>query len=183
VLDEPDVAGCDEAGRGPLAGHGIAGLADSKALAPARRERLAGAIQACARWSLVAVGPEEIDGTNILAASLAGMRAALERLEPAPPRAVVDGDRLPGGLPCPAEAWVRGDARHAAVAAASILAKVERDRFMRALALEFPEYGFDRHFGYPTAEHLEALWRHGPCPAHRRTFRPVAEALAQGRLW
>lgn len=194
MADEPGVAGCDEAGRGPLAGpvvcaaavlpegHGISGLRDSKALAPARRERLGELIRERAQWTVVVVGPEEVDGLNVLAASLAGMARALGALDPAPSRAVVDGDRLPPGLRLPAEAWVRGDSRHAAVAAASILAKTERDRIMRALDLEYPEYGFGRHFGYPTPEHLAALRLHGPCPAHRRTFAPVAEALAQGAL-
>lgn len=194
MVDEPGVAGCDEAGRGPLAGpvvcaavvlpegHGISGIRDSKTLAPARRDALAAMIRERAQWQVVAVGADEVDELNVLAASLAGMARALAALSPSPSRAVVDGDRLPPGLPVPAEAWVKGDARHAAVAAASILAKTERDRLMLRLAEDFPQYGFDRNFGYPTPGHLEALRRHGPCPAHRRSFGPVAEALAQAVL-
>jgi ribonuclease HII len=194
MTDEPGVAGCDEAGRGPLAGpvvcaavvlperHGIGGLRDSKALSASRRELLAAMVRERARWALAVVPPAEVDAMNVLAATLAGMARAIAALDPAPERAVVDGDRVPPGLGVPAEAWVRGDARHAAVAAASILAKTERDRLMRELDLDYPKYGFARHFGYPTPEHLAALRSHGPCPAHRRTFAPVVEAMAQGAL-
>ncbi|MGE0002744.1 MAG: ribonuclease HII, partial [Fimbriimonadaceae bacterium] len=142
MVDEPGVAGCDEAGRGPLAGpvvcaavvlpagHGIKGLGDSKALSAAARERLFDLVVARAENCIVEVSPGEIDGTNILRASLAGMSRAVAGLPRSPLRAIVDGDHAPLDMPCECEAWVKGDARHAAVAAASILAKVTRDRLM-----------------------------------------------------
>ncbi|TSE20499.1 Ribonuclease HII [Tepidimonas alkaliphilus] len=184
------VAGVDEAGRGPLAGPVVAaavildpgapidGVADSKALSPARRERLFDAIHARAR--AVAVGlasVEEIDRLNILQATLLAMQRAVAALSLRPTRVRVDGNRLPA-LPVPAEAVVGGDATVAAIAAASIVAKVTRDRLMDALHREYPDYGFDRHRGYGTAQHLQALSRLGPTPAHRRSFAPVARALA-----
>lgn len=195
MVDEPRVAGCDEAGRGPLAGpvvcaavvlpsrHGIEGLGDSKALSVAARERLFELVVARAENCIVEVSPEEIDGTNILRASLAGMSRAVAGLPRPPLRAIVDGDHVPLDMPCECEAWVKADARHAAVAAASILAKVTRDRLMIELAGQFPGYGFERNFGYPTPDHLVALRRIGPCPAHRTTFGPVREALNQPTLF
>ncbi len=180
------VAGVDEAGRGPLAGpvyaacvvlnprRGIDGLADSKVLSPRRREELAGRIRAEAlAWAVEAADVDEIDSLNILWATMAAMKRAVARLGMVPDEVLVDGNRLPPELPVPARAIVRGDATVPAISAASILAKVARDAHMIALHEAFPHYGFDRHKGYPTAEHFAALERHGPCPHHRRTFSPV----------
>lgn len=180
------VAGVDEAGRGPLAGpvvvaavilrpdHGLDGLDDSKRLTEARREALYPQILAGAlAWRVEFVQCAEIDALNILQATLAGMCRALRGLSPAAQRARIDGNQLPRDLPCPAEAVVGGDALEPAIMAASILAKVSRDRLMRELHLEYPQYGFDRHKGYPSRDHLAALEAHGPCPHHRRSFRPV----------
>ena len=180
------VAGVDEAGRGPLAGpvvvaavilrpdHGLDGLDDSKRLTEARREALYPRILGGAlAWRVESVECAEIDELNILQATLAGMCRALRGLSPAAQRARIDGNQLPRDLPCPAEAVVGGDALEPAIMAASILAKVSRDRLMRELHLEYPQYGFDRHKGYPSREHLAALEAHGPCPHHRRSFRPV----------
>ena len=180
------VAGVDEAGRGPLAGpvvvaavilrpdHGLDGLDDSKRLTEARREALYPQILAGAlAWRVEFVECAEIDELNILQATLAGMCRALRGLSPAAQRARIDGNQLPRDLPCPAEAVVGGDALEPAIMAASILAKVSRDRLMRELHLEYPQYGFDRHKGYPSRDHLAALEAHGPCPHHRRSFRPV----------
>lgn len=185
------VAGVDEAGRGPLAGpvavaavildpaRPVAGLGDSKALSAQRRERLAPLIQAQAlAWHLEWVWPEEIDRLNILHATMAGMSRSLRALSPVPVRALIDGNRLPRDLPCPAEALVKGDAREPAIMAASILAKVARDVYMRELEDTHPGYGFAVHKGYPTPEHLEALRRLGPCTAHRRSFAPVRALLS-----
>ncbi len=184
------VAGVDEAGRGPLAGpvvvaavilrpdHGVDGLDDSKRLTEARREALYPRILAGAlAWRVEFVEPAEIDTLNILQATLAGMGRALRGLTPAAQLARIDGNQLPRDLPCPAEAVVGGDALEPAIMAASILAKVSRDRAMRALHLEYPQYGFDRHKGYPSPAHLAALRAHGPCPHHRRSFRPVQQGL------
>ena len=187
------VAGVDEAGRGPLAGPVVAaavildpdrpidGLADSKKLTEAQREALYDAIVARAlAWSVVEIAPAEIDRLNILQATLLGMRRAVETLDPPPDRALVDGNRAPD-LPCPLRTLVGGDALEPAISAASILAKVTRDRLMRTLHERFPGYGFDRHKGYPTADHLDALARLGPCAEHRRSFAPVRNLL-QGDL-
>lgn len=180
------IAGVDEAGRGPLAGpvvvaavildprRPIAGLADSKTLSARRRTELAELIRARALGiSTVVVGVPEIEAENILGATLLGMRRALRALDPPAERALIDGDRLPPDLPCPARAIVRGDAREAAIAAASILAKVERDRLMLELHHCYPQYRFDLHKGYPTRLHFELLERYGPCPAHRGGFAPI----------
>ena len=185
------VAGVDEAGRGPLAGPVVVaavilpargvpdGLADSKVLDEARREALFPRILDCAvAHAVVVVGVEEIDRVNILQATLAGMRRALEALRPAAARALIDGNCLPKGLPCPAEALVGGDAREPAISAASILAKVTRDRLLVEAESRWPGYGFARHKGYGTPEHLEALARLGPCPEHRRSFAPVRALMA-----
>lgn len=180
------VAGVDEAGRGPLAGpvvvaavilrtdHLLDGLDDSKRLSEARREALYPQIlEAALAWRVEFVDTAEIDALNILQATLAGMCRALRALSPAAQLARIDGNQLPRDLPCPAEALVGGDGLEPAIMAASILAKVSRDRAMRELHLEYPQYGFDRHKGYPSREHLAALQAHGPCPQHRRSFRPV----------
>ena len=180
------LAGVDEAGRGPLAGpvvcacvilhprRPIQGLADSKALNERVRERLFPIIQArCLAWKVVFVQRDEIDELNILWATMAGMRRALAALDPAPTHAIIDGDRVPPDLCCPATALVKGDSLEPAIMAASILAKVSRDRHMLELSQRYPGYGFDRHKGYPTADHLQALDRLGPCPEHRLSFAPV----------
>ena len=187
------LAGVDEAGRGPLAGPVVAaavilplapaieGLDDSKRLAPAARARLAVQIRAGAlAWGLGWADPAEIDALNILEATLLAMRRALLAL-PIHPRAVqVDGNRAPStaglGLCGPLTTIVRGDAREAAIAAASILAKTWRDAFMVAADAREPGYGFARHKGYGTPQHLQALRRQGPCPLHRRSFEPVRSA-------
>lgn len=184
------LAGVDEAGRGPLAGpvsvaavildpnRPIAGLNDSKKLSEARREALFPLIQAQAlAWRIEFVDAAEIDDLNILQATLTGMRRALEGLSPAATFARIDGNRLPKGLPCPAETLVGGDAIEPAIMAASILAKVARDRRMLELHAQYPQYGFDQHKGYPSPVHLDALRVHGPCPEHRRSYAPVRAAL------
>ncbi len=185
------LCGVDEAGRGPLAGpvhaaavvldpdRPIAGLADSKLLSATRREALALQIREQALcWSVVAVEAAEIDAINILRASLQAMRRAVLSLQPLPRAVWVDGNQLPDldGHGFALRAVVGGDARVAAISAASILAKTARDARMRELALEHPGYGFERHMGYPTREHFEALARLGPCAVHRRSFGPVARA-------
>ena len=184
------VAGVDEAGRGPLAGPVMAaavilddlqpvrGLADSKQLSARRREALYEQIRARALCCCVAsASVEEIDVLNILQATMLAMRRAVEGLRLPPHRVVVDGNRTPA-LRMPVAALVGGDARMAAISAASILAKVERDRWCLHLHEQHPLYGFDSHKGYSTAEHLNALQRHGPCAAHRRSFAPVRLAAA-----
>jgi len=184
------IAGVDEAGRGPLAGPVIAaavildparpipGLADSKTLGPARRERLAAAVRTQSlAWALGRADVAEIDRLNILQAALLAMRRAVAALNVAPEKVLVDGNRCPR-LNCPCEAIVKGDAIVPAISAASILAKVARDAELLQLHERYPHYDFARHKGYPTAAHLAALRRHGPCPEHRRSFAPVA-ALAQ----
>lgn len=184
------LAGVDEAGRGPLAGpvvvaavvlHGarnIDGLADSKILTARRRTELAARIRdSAAEVAVVSLTPGEIDELNILQASLEGMRRAVSALAAPPSRVAVDGNRRPE-LDCPCEAVVGGDATVPAISAASILAKVARDEYMIALEERYPGYGFARHKGYPTREHLEALYRLGPCPEHRRSFAPVRAVLS-----
>lgn len=182
------VAGVDEAGRGPLAGpvvaaavilderQPIAGLADSKKLSAARRDQLYDEIRAKALCCCVAqASAEEIDRLNILQATLLAMQRAVAGLRLKPGLVLVDGNRLPL-LEMRAEAIVKGDAKVAAISAASILAKVTRDRGLALLDQRYPQYGFARHKGYGTAEHLQALRVHGPCPEHRRSFAPVAQA-------
>ena len=182
------VAGVDEAGRGPLAGpvvaaavilddcQPIAGLADSKKLSAARREALYDEIRAKALCCCIAqASVEEIDRLNILQATLLAMQRAVAGLRLKPGLVLVDGNRLPL-LEMRAEAIVKGDAKVAAISAASILAKVARDRGLEQLDRLHPQYGFIRHKGYGTPEHLQALRVHGPCPEHRRSFAPVAEA-------
>ncbi len=187
------IAGIDEAGRGPLAGpvvaaavildpaRPIAGLRDSKLLSAARRDELAVVIRARAlAWSVAAADVDEIDALNIRQATLLAMRRACEDLDVAPDEAWVDGDRCPA-LACPARAIVKGDRDVAAISAASILAKTARDALLVELDRVYPAYGFARHKGYGTAEHLAALAALGPCPAHRRSFAPVAQAASSGR--
>ncbi len=183
--------GVDEVGRGPLIGDVVAaavildpdnpieGLADSKALTEKKRERLYGEIKEKAlAWCVAAATPAEIDELNILHASMLAMQRAVEGLSIAPDYALVDGNRCPA-LACPSEPVVKGDAKVAEISAASILAKVDRDRQMLALHQQHPDYGFDRHKGYPTPQHLEALERLGALPEHRRSFRPVRLRLEQ----
>ncbi len=184
------IAGVDEAGRGPLAGPVVAaavilnpakrirGLADSKVLSPQKRERLHDEIMDKALCCAIALATvQEIDTLNILQATLLAMRRAVEGLRLTPQRVLVDGDRLPR-LSLPAQAIVRGDATVQAIAAASILAKVHRDRLCVRLHQHWPQYGFDAHKGYATAGHLQALQAHGPCAEHRRSFAPVRLAEA-----
>jgi len=179
------VAGVDEAGRGPLAGpvvaaavilddtQPIAGLGDSKKLSERVRERLFDEIRAKALCSVIAeASVDEIDELNILGATMLAMRRAVEGLRLKPGKVLVDGNRLPP-LKVPAEAIVKGDAKVAAISAASILAKVHRDRLCLDLHARYPQYGFATHKGYPTADHLAALQQHGACPEHRRSFGPV----------
>ncbi len=179
------IAGVDEAGRGPLAGPVVAaavmlndfkpikGLNDSKVLSPLTRERLFDEIHAKALCFCIAqASVEEIDTLNILQATMLAMQRAVEGLRLRPNKVLVDGNRLPI-LKVAAEAIVKGDARVRAISAASILAKVHRDRLCLALHREHPQYGFDGHKGYPTPAHLAALKTHGACPHHRRSFAPV----------
>lgn len=183
----PGWCGIDEAGRGPLAGsvvaaavvldpaYPIAGLNDSKKLSATRRETLATQIYAHAiTWGVGYATPAEIDQVNILQATFLAMRRALAALKVRPLGALVDGNRDPG-LGLPTELVVRGDSQIACIAAASILAKTVRDNEMKSFHEQFPLYGFDRHSGYPTKEHLTALSAHGPCTIHRRSFSPLAQ--------
>jgi len=183
------LAGVDEAGRGPLAGpvvaaavilddlHPIRGLADSKLLSPGRREKLFDEIRAKALCvSIAEASVEEIDRLNILQATMLAMKRAVEGLRLLPQNVLVDGNRLPV-LKVPAEAIVKGDAKVPAISAASIVAKVQRDRLCAELHAQWPDYGFDVHKGYPTPVHLEALRRLGACPAHRRSYAPVRDAI------
>jgi ribonuclease HII len=190
VWDVPGlVAGVDEAGRGPLMGpvvaaavilddlHPIKGLADSKKLTALRREKLYDEIRAKALcFSIAQASAAEIDEINILQATMLAMRRAVEGLRLKPAKVLVDGNRIPT-LVIVAEAIVGGDALVPAISAASILAKVWRDRWCQEMDLAYPQYGFASHKGYGTAEHLVALQQHGACPEHRRTFAPVARVL------
>ncbi len=185
------ICGVDEAGRGPLAGpviaaavilgpgHGIAGLDDSKKLSPSRRAELAARIRHRAvAWATAGASVEEIDGLNILQATLLAMRRAVEGLWVAPAEVLVDGLHCPA-IRHPVRAIVRGDSTVPEISAASILAKTARDAVMLELHALYPEYGFDRHKGYPTTAHLAALRKHGVTAVHRRSFAPVR---AQVRL-
>ena len=188
------IAGVDEVGRGPLAGPVMAcavildparippGLCDSKALSPKRREALAALIPQTALVGYGSASVAEIETHNILAASHLAMVRALADLPQPPDFALIDGNRLPRDLPCPAQAIVKGDARSASIAAASIVAKVWRDRVMVDLAQQHPGYGWDRNAGYPTAEHLDGLKCHGVTPHHRRTFAPIHKMLWQEKI-
>ena len=190
VWDTPGlIAGVDEAGRGPLAGPVVAaavildeknpipGLADSKTLTALRREKLFDEIRAKALCcSIAEASVEEIDRLNILQATMLAMRRAVEGLRLKPAKVLIDGNRIPV-MDVLAEAIVKGDALIPAISAASILAKVSRDRWCAELDLAYPQYGFAGHKGYGTAEHLAALREHGACPQHRKTFSPVAQVL------
>jgi ribonuclease HII len=188
------VCGVDEAGRGPLAGAVVAGavvldpsnpidgLKDSKKLSAARREFLFGQIQLKAKaWGIGEASPAEIDQINILQATMLAMRRAIEdlatRLGSWPDKALIDGNRCPE-LPIAAEAIVKGDTKEPAISAASILAKVTRDRQMMVLHEQYPEYGFAQHMGYPTEAHFAALQEFGACAEHRRSFSPVRNVIA-----
>lgn len=183
------VAGVDEAGRGPLAGPVIAaavildpekpiqGLADSKKLTEKQRERLFEEIRTKAlSWSVARARVREIDDINILQASLLAMQRAVTQLLIAPQLVLVDGNQCPA-MPCPARAIVRGDQTEPAISAASIVAKVLRDRYMKLLDKRYPMYGFAKHKGYPTVSHVAALHEHGVSRVHRLSFRPVAQVL------
>jgi ribonuclease HII len=186
------IVGIDEAGRGPLAGPVVvgavilpanfvlSGLNDSKKLTAKARERLYAEITTHPdiRWTSIAISPQEIDRLNILGATHSGMRAVIEQLSSRPAHALIDGLPVPN-FPCPQTALVGGDGISLSIAAASIIAKVERDRIMLECDGLYPEYGFAKHKGYPTREHFAKLRAHGPCPIHRRSFAPVAQA----ELW
>ncbi|MCS7272660.1 MAG: ribonuclease HII [Fimbriimonadales bacterium] len=182
------IAGVDEAGRGPIAGpvvaacvvlpkaHSIEGIADSKRLSPAQREQLFAQIrQVAVAWAVGIASPREIERLNILQASLLAMRRAVLSLSLMPQRVLIDGKHLIPNLPLPQQAVVDGDALEECIAAASIVAKVVRDRIMIELDRLYPQYGFAQHKGYPTALHLERLMQYGVCPAHRRTYMPVRQ--------
>ena len=193
------VCGVDEAGRGPLAGpvyaaavildpaRRVNGLADSKVLTAERRELLAARVKERAvAWAIAFATVEEIDRLNIFHASMLAMRRAVEQLKVRPQEAWIDGNACPQGLGCAARAFVDGDALHKPISAASILAKTARDAEMTALHERYPQYGFDKHKGYSTAEHFAALGRLGPCEIHRRSFYPVGVFYQQdlfARSW
>lgn len=191
------LAGVDEAGRGPLAGpvvaaavvfdrafveaeiHGrIAGLTDSKQLSAAQRERFFQILTGspAVAFAVAMCDAALIDEINILKATHRAMREALLKLVPLPDQALIDGLPVPG-LPCPATAIVGGDGRSISIAAASVIAKVIRDRMMVEYDRQYPQYGFNRHKGYGTRAHTEALLQYGPCPIHRRSFRPVSDTV------
>ena len=190
-------AGIDEAGRGPLAGDVFAaavildperpidGLADSKTLSAARRESLALRIREEAlAWSIASASVAEIDQLNILAATMLAMKRAFEGLtasgeRPAAELVLVDGNQVPKGLSVPCHAVVKGDALHACISAASILAKTARDAQLLQLHEQYPQYAFDQHKGYGTALHLARLKAHGPCPVHRSTFAPIRKLITE----
>ncbi len=181
------IAGVDEAGRGPLAGPVVVaavafrdrrypdGIDDSKKLAVAARERLFDAILERASVSVAVASRERIDRMNILRASLWAMSRAVAGLAETPDHVLVDGNMVPPDLACACETIVGGDGLCISIAAASIVAKVTRDRLMTAVGRAYPDYGFERHMGYSTPAHFAALRQHGPCPHHRRSFAPVRE--------
>ena len=185
----PLIAGVDEAGRGPLAGPVavaavilseplcIEGLKDSKQLSHVKRMALAEQIrQHAVAWSVVLVSAAEIDEINILAATMVGMKRAVEALQPVPTEVLIDGNKVPD-IALSARAIVGGDKTEPAISAASILAKTTRDILMLKMHEQYGQYGFDRHKGYPTKQHIAALQEFGPCPEHRRSFAPVRRAL------
>lgn len=189
------IAGVDEAGRGPLVGSVVAaavildpnqpieGLNDSKKLTEKKREKLFVEIQEKAlAWSIAEASAKEIDEINILQASLLAMRRAVEGLAVLPEHVLVDGNKVPQGLVVSCDAVVGGDALHAEISAASILAKVTRDRQMVEMDAQYPEYGFAKHKGYPTKAHFEAIAAHGVIDEHRRSYAPVRKALEQLEL-
>lgn len=184
------IAGVDEAGRGPLVGSVVAaavildpanpieGLNDSKKLTEKKREKLFIEIQEKAlAWSIAEASHTEIDEFNILQATFLAMRRAVENLKIQPEKVIVDGNQIPKGITIVTEAIVGGDATHAEISAASILAKVTRDRQMQELDQQFPEYGFAKHKGYPTKAHFEAIALHGVIDQHRRSYAPIKKAL------
>jgi ribonuclease HII len=187
------VAGVDEVGRGPLAGPVTAaavildpaalpeGLCDSKMIGPKRREVLCEAIMACAEVSIAHASVEEIDTHNILRASHLAMERAVNGLSRRPDHLLIDGNMIPRGLTCPAETIVRGDARCVSISAASIVAKICRDRIMWDLAQHYPGYGWETNMGYPSKYHKAALQNLGVTPHHRRSFKPVHNILYQGK--
>ena len=188
------VAGIDEAGRGPLAGPVVAaavilepeavaaglfrGLDDSKALSPVRREELFDALRRGARIGLGAASAREVDARNVLRATMRAMQRAVAALGVTPDLALVDGDRAPE-LPCPARPMIGGDGRALSIAAASVAAKVTRDRIMTTLAARYPGFGWERNAGYGTAEHRRALRRLGATPHHRLSFAPLVKMLCE----
>ncbi|WP_194755403.1 ribonuclease HII [Aliidiomarina indica] len=185
------ICGADEAGRGPIAGPVVAaavildpnnpieGITDSKKISDKKRQKLSIEIKEKAYcWAIAQCDPEEIDELNILHASMLAMKRAIEALPVTPSKALIDGNRVPR-LSIPAEAIVQGDAHEACIGAASILAKVERDRQMLAWHETYPQYNFAQHKAYPTAAHLAALIEHGVSPIHRKSFRPVREQLVK----
>jgi len=186
------VAGTDEAGRGPLAGPVVAaavildpdnipfGLNDSKQLSLAKREQLFEAIMATAHVSIASSGPRLIDEINILRASLDAMRRAVAGLPLAPAHVLIDGRDVPKGLSCSGQAVIKGDSRSVSIAAASIIAKVTRDRMMERAGIVYPAYGFAKHAGYGTKQHRDAIIADGPCPLHRMSFRPLKKDVADG---
>lgn len=190
IIPKGLVCGIDEAGRGPLAGtvvaaavildpqRPIAGLNDSKKLSEKKRDALAVLIRERAvAWAVASASVEEIDRLNILHATMLAMQRAVAGLAVRPTGAMVDGNRSPK-LDIPCEAVIKGDGKIASIAAASILAKTVRDAEMLCLHAQYPMYGFDRHMGYPTAAHFQALEEHGASPVHRRSFGPVAAQLS-----
>lgn len=189
------IAGVDEAGRGPLAGpvvvaavvldpaNPIDGLADSKVLSAARRERLFEVIvQKASQFQVIMVDVKTIDQINILQATLLGMRASILNLSLLPNLVLIDGKQVPKNMPCKAKAIIDGDAIEPCISAASILAKVTRDRHMKMLDEKYPGYGFAKHKGYGTAQHLKALAELGPCAEHRLSFAPVSSSIMQQQL-
>lgn len=185
------LAGVDEAGRGPLVGPVVAaavilnpqrpieGLTDSKRLSEKKRLELATQIkQESLAWAIASASVAEIDELNILQASLLAMHRAIEQLEVAAEFALIDGKQIPPQVKIAAMPVIKGDARHPAISAASILAKVERDSLLIELDAVYPQYGLAQHKGYPTKAHLAALQQYGACPEHRRSYKPVREALA-----
>lgn len=188
---ENPVCGIDEVGRGPWAGPVVAaavildqaqipvGMNDSKKLSAKRREALFAELQLVARVGVGIVEVAEIDAINILQATYLAMRRAVEALPIAPRYALIDGNRIPPGLPCGSEAIVKGDGRSLSIAAASIIAKVTRDRIMADLAHTFPGYGWERNVGYGVAAHAEGLKRLGVTPHHRRSFKPIHKMLCE----
>lgn len=185
----------DEAGRGPLAGPLVVaaallpsdfnpeGLNDSKKLTANQRESLYSRITTHALYSIIVVPPEDIDRHNILRATLTAMSRSLNDLTICPESALIDGNQLPPNPPCPVQTLVKGDSKNAAIAAASILAKVTRDRLMVEANDIYPGYGFDKHFGYYNPVHIEALNKLGPCPIHRRSFEPIKSLVNQPQLF
>ncbi len=189
VLNHARIAGMDEVGRGPWAGPVTAaavildpeaipeGLNDSKQLSEKRRVALAEIIHATAEVGIGSASVEEIDAMNIVQATFLAMRRAVNALGTIPDYALVDGNRVPSGLPCEAQAVVKGDGRSVSIAAASIVAKVHRDAHMTELARDFPAYGWETNRGYGTQKHQVSLLSHGPCLHHRRSFKPIHNIL------